>query len=96
MSIVHPEKITVPSAVAFIGSPVLAVISTAKCFDVASNFLEILPFKGAKKTTLTLLCLFFYRENRLSRSILSLNNESSLEAFNLRRSIKRFLASYLI
>ena len=30
VSMVHPEKITVPSAIALIGSPVLAVISTAK------------------------------------------------------------------
>jgi hypothetical protein len=38
VSIVHPEKITVPSATAFTGAPIFAVISTAKCLEVASKF----------------------------------------------------------
>ena len=77
VSIVHSEKRTLPSEMAFTGVLVLAGTSTPKCFWPGSNNDEICPWMGLNKTYSTLDAALSSVLNLSSFSTKFLNKESS-------------------
>ena len=87
VSVVHSEKITVPSAAALTGVPSLATTSIAKCLFSELNNWETFPLTGAKNTIFNLSCDSSDKGKRSLLSIFSLKIESCLVASSVLSSI---------